>query len=279
MPSAAARSCAPNKSYVFFRELKGAEGESPLGTQDISLSDGRGLAVDTQRFTPSARPCMSRRLRSSPAYAGRRVPRADDRPGWWAPPSAVPSAATSTSASGDEAGHLAGITEAPRQLPFCTAAPAPTHHEEKAPEAAQPPPLRRGQPSLGTHGLNLKPLRKKRGARSRGRASRLKTFRRENHWPSRKQSTPPPRARRHRLHHRHRQAPRAAARPQSVRPQGGPPADQGRDGDRGPHRPARHAPGRGSSRTAPLPDELPRPRLALGTGYYGQRWSEAPKRR
>lgn len=36
-----------NRSYVFFRELAGPESESPLGTQDIPLSDGRSLAVDT----------------------------------------------------------------------------------------------------------------------------------------------------------------------------------------------------------------------------------------
>ncbi len=36
-----------NKSFVFFRELEGEEAGSPLGTQDIPLSDGRSLAVDT----------------------------------------------------------------------------------------------------------------------------------------------------------------------------------------------------------------------------------------
>ncbi len=36
-----------NKSFVFFRELSGAEDGAPLGVLHIPLSDGRSLAVDT----------------------------------------------------------------------------------------------------------------------------------------------------------------------------------------------------------------------------------------
>ena len=35
-----------NKSYVFFRELQGAEAASPLGVLDVPLTTGRSLAVD-----------------------------------------------------------------------------------------------------------------------------------------------------------------------------------------------------------------------------------------
>lgn len=37
-----------NRSYVFFRELQGAEAEGPMGVLEIPLSPGRSLAVDTQ---------------------------------------------------------------------------------------------------------------------------------------------------------------------------------------------------------------------------------------
>lgn len=36
-----------NKSYVFFRELAGAEAAGPLGAMSIPLTEGRSLAVDT----------------------------------------------------------------------------------------------------------------------------------------------------------------------------------------------------------------------------------------
>lgn len=36
-----------NKSYVFFRELTGAEAGSPVGVEEIPLTPGRSLAVDT----------------------------------------------------------------------------------------------------------------------------------------------------------------------------------------------------------------------------------------
>lgn len=36
-----------NKSFVFFRELTGAEADSPVGVEEIPLSPGRSLAVDT----------------------------------------------------------------------------------------------------------------------------------------------------------------------------------------------------------------------------------------
>lgn len=35
-----------NKSYVFFRELRGAEAQAPLGVMEIPLTTGRSLAVD-----------------------------------------------------------------------------------------------------------------------------------------------------------------------------------------------------------------------------------------
>ena len=35
-----------NKSYVFFRELQGAEAAAPLGVLDVPLTTGRSLAVD-----------------------------------------------------------------------------------------------------------------------------------------------------------------------------------------------------------------------------------------
>lgn len=40
-----------NKSFVFFRELKGEEAESAVGVHFIPLSDGRSLAVDTAFHT------------------------------------------------------------------------------------------------------------------------------------------------------------------------------------------------------------------------------------
>lgn len=36
-----------NKSFVFFRELRGSEAESPLGALEIPLWEGRSLAIDT----------------------------------------------------------------------------------------------------------------------------------------------------------------------------------------------------------------------------------------
>ena len=36
-----------NKSFVFFRELVGAEAGSPVGVEEIPLTPGRSLAVDT----------------------------------------------------------------------------------------------------------------------------------------------------------------------------------------------------------------------------------------
>jgi membrane-bound lytic murein transglycosylase A len=38
---------AQNASYVFFRELTGAQAEAPMGVMEIPLSEGRSLAVDT----------------------------------------------------------------------------------------------------------------------------------------------------------------------------------------------------------------------------------------
>lgn len=40
-----------NKSFVFFRELKGADAKSPMGVLNIPLTPGRSLAVDTTYHT------------------------------------------------------------------------------------------------------------------------------------------------------------------------------------------------------------------------------------
>lgn len=100
-----------NKSYVFFRELEGAEGESPLGTQDIPLSDGRSLAVDTAFHaigTPVyvSAPTLTH---ATPAGGFARLMIAQDVG------SAIrgPERGDIYFGSGDEAGRLAGITKHP----------------------------------------------------------------------------------------------------------------------------------------------------------------------
>jgi membrane-bound lytic murein transglycosylase A len=45
-PARGAKAMQQNASYVFFRELQGAEASGPLGVNDIPLTDGRSLAVD-----------------------------------------------------------------------------------------------------------------------------------------------------------------------------------------------------------------------------------------
>jgi membrane-bound lytic murein transglycosylase A len=45
-PVRGAKAMQQNASYVFFRELLGAEASGPLGVIDIPLTDGRSLAVD-----------------------------------------------------------------------------------------------------------------------------------------------------------------------------------------------------------------------------------------
>jgi membrane-bound lytic murein transglycosylase A len=45
-PARGARAMQQNASYVFFRELVGAEASGPLGVIDIPLTEGRSLAVD-----------------------------------------------------------------------------------------------------------------------------------------------------------------------------------------------------------------------------------------
>ncbi len=45
-PARGAKAMQQNASYVFFRELIGAEASGPLGVIDIPLTDGRSLAVD-----------------------------------------------------------------------------------------------------------------------------------------------------------------------------------------------------------------------------------------
>jgi membrane-bound lytic murein transglycosylase A len=100
-----------NKSYVFFRELRGEEAESPLGTQDIPLSDGRSLAVDTLFHaigTPVfvSAPTLTH---ATPSGGFARLMIAQDVG------SAIrgPERGDIYFGSGDEAGHLAGITKHP----------------------------------------------------------------------------------------------------------------------------------------------------------------------
>jgi membrane-bound lytic murein transglycosylase A len=101
-----------NKSYVFFRELEGEEGGSPLGTQDIPLSDCRSLAVDTAFHaigTPVfvSAPTLTH---ATPAGGGfNRLMIAQDVG------SAIrgPERGDIYFGSGDEAGRLAGITKHP----------------------------------------------------------------------------------------------------------------------------------------------------------------------
>jgi membrane-bound lytic murein transglycosylase A len=45
-PARGAKAIQQNASYVFFRELVGAEASGPLGVLEIPLTDGRSLAVD-----------------------------------------------------------------------------------------------------------------------------------------------------------------------------------------------------------------------------------------
>lgn len=46
-PALATSVLQQNKSFVFFRELLGAEADNPVGVEEIPLSPGRSLAVDT----------------------------------------------------------------------------------------------------------------------------------------------------------------------------------------------------------------------------------------
>ena len=100
-----------NKSYVFFRELEGEEAGSPLGTQDIPLSDGRSLAVDTAFHaigTPVfvSAPTLTH---ATPSGGFNRLMIAQDVG------SAIrgPERGDIYFGSGDEAGRLAGITKHP----------------------------------------------------------------------------------------------------------------------------------------------------------------------
>jgi membrane-bound lytic murein transglycosylase A len=100
-----------NKSYVFFRELEGEEADSPLGTQDIPLSDGRSLAVDTLFHaigTPVfvSAPTLTH---ATPSGGFARLMIAQDVG------SAIrgPERGDIYFGSGDEAGRLAGITKHP----------------------------------------------------------------------------------------------------------------------------------------------------------------------
>jgi membrane-bound lytic murein transglycosylase A len=99
-----------NASFVFFRELKGSEAESPLGVLEIPLSTGRSLAVDTAFHTIGtpiyvASPSL---IHAPDQPAGfRRLMIAQDVG------SAIrgPERGDIYFGSGDEAGKLAGVTK------------------------------------------------------------------------------------------------------------------------------------------------------------------------
>lgn len=99
-----------NKSFVFFRELKGAEAQSPMGVLEIPLSAGRSLAVDTA-FHIIGTPIYvtSQTLRHAPGQPQgfRRLMIAQDVG------SAIrgPERGDVYFGSGDEAGRLAGVTK------------------------------------------------------------------------------------------------------------------------------------------------------------------------
>lgn len=98
-----------NASFVFFRELEGAEAESPLGVDAIPLTPGRSLAVDT-RFHAIGTPVYvvaPQLAHATPPGGFRRLMIAQDVG------SAIrgPERGDIYFGSGDEAGRRAGITK------------------------------------------------------------------------------------------------------------------------------------------------------------------------
>ena len=69
-----------NASYVFFRELKGAEAKGPLGAMSTPLTAGRSLAIDAVPPCPGPADLRQRR-RHDPRQQGGRLQPADDRAG------------------------------------------------------------------------------------------------------------------------------------------------------------------------------------------------------
>jgi len=68
-PSRAAALMNKNKSFVFFRELKGQDG--PIGAQGVALTPGRSLAVD-RKYLPMGAPIW---LTTSDPLSGRPIRR------------------------------------------------------------------------------------------------------------------------------------------------------------------------------------------------------------
>ena len=103
-----------NKSYVFFRELSGAQARAPLGVDKHSLQTGRSLAVDTSYYAIGTPIYVDAPEITHATKSGvfRRLMVAQD----------VGSAIKGTErgdiyfGSGDEAGRLAGITKQPGHL-------------------------------------------------------------------------------------------------------------------------------------------------------------------
>jgi membrane-bound lytic murein transglycosylase A len=100
-----------NQSYVFFRELTGDDTDGPIGANNIPLQAGRSLAVDTTYYalgTPIFvdAPAITHATKSG---TFRRLMIAHDVG------SAIkgPERGDIYFGSGDEAGHLAGITKQP----------------------------------------------------------------------------------------------------------------------------------------------------------------------
>lgn len=99
-----------NKSFVFFRELKGADAGSPMGALHIPLTPGRSLAVDTTYHTLGMPVYVSAPSLTHAMRGGfRRLMIAQDVG------SAIkgPERGDIYFGSGDKAGKLAGITKHP----------------------------------------------------------------------------------------------------------------------------------------------------------------------
>jgi peptidoglycan lytic transglycosylase A len=103
-----------NKSYVFFKELSGAQARAPLGVESIPLQPGRSLAVDTSYYAIGTPIYVDAPKIKHATKSGvfRRLMVAQD----------VGSAIKGTErgdiyfGSGDKAGRLAGITKQPGHL-------------------------------------------------------------------------------------------------------------------------------------------------------------------
>ncbi|HEY8128114.1 MAG TPA: MltA domain-containing protein [Hyphomicrobium sp.] len=100
-----------NKSYVFFRELTGAEAKGPMGANSIPLQPGRSLAVDTSFYALGTPIFVDAPAITHATKSGyfRRLMIAHDVG------SAIKGAERGDIyfGSGDEAGRLAGVTKQP----------------------------------------------------------------------------------------------------------------------------------------------------------------------